>query len=377
MQNHPKILSIQALRGIAAALVVIFHAQALLLKFTEHGAFAAWLNSTPGLRSFGGIGVDLFFVISGTVITYVSWDLFGKPGEMVTFLKKRIIRIFPVYWLNLLLWVIVFAFFANALTSQPIFNPVKVLCSFFLLPYPDGVHTGFGELYTLGMAWTLTYEMYFYAVTALCLCFARKWFLPIVCFFFLAGHVFFFPSVKYPILTVLSGPKLLEFVYGILIACALRLRLRVPAALALAILLISPLPLLYGTSPLMSVGLSIALFVFSVVFLERSGALPIPRGLVLLGDCSYSLYLFHGIVQSALGKILTLTNLWSALPADLYIVIISLISIAAGYLAYICTEKPMNAWLSRRFIPERASRLHSGEALRQSHPEVKPLTPTS
>lgn len=217
------------------------------------------------------------------------------------------------------------------------------------------------------MAWTLTYEMYFYAVTALCLCFARKWFLPVVSLFFLAGYAFFSPSVNYPILTVLSSPRLLEFAYGILIACALRLRLRVPTAFALAILLISPLPLLYGPSPMMNVGLGVALFVFSVVFLERGGALPIPRGLVLLGDCSYSLYLFHGIVQSALGKIPTLTGLWPALPADLYIVIISLISFAAGYLAFICTEKPMSAWLSRRFIPERASRLHSLEARQQAH----------
>lgn len=367
MRKNSKILSIQALRGIAAALVVIYHAQALLAKFTEHGARDAWLNGTQGLRSFGGIGVDIFFVISGAVITYVSWNLFGKPDEVATFLKKRIIRIFPVYWLNLLLWVLVFAFFAQALESQPVFNPEKILFSFFLLPYPDGVETGYGALYTLGMAWTLTYEMYFYAVTALCLCFARKWFLPVVSLFFLAGYVFFSPSVNYPILTVLSSPRLLEFAYGILIACALRLRLRVPTAFALAILLISPLPLLYGPSPMMNVGLGVALFVFSVVFLERGGALPIPRGLVLLGDCSYSLYLFHGIVQSALGKILTLTGLWPALPADLYIVIISLISFAAGYLAYICTEKPMSAWLSRRFVPERASRLHSLEARQQAH----------
>lgn len=367
MQKNSKILSIQALRGIAAGLVVIYHAQALLAKFTEYGARDAWLNSTQGLRNFGGMGVDIFFVISGAVITYVSWNLFGKPSEVLTFLKKRVIRIFPVYWLNLLLWVIVFAFFAKALESQPAFNPEKILFSFFLLPYPNGVESGYGALYTLGMAWTLTYEMYFYALTALCLCFARKWFLPIVSLFFLAGYAYFSPSVKYPILTVLSSPRLLEFFYGILIAFALRLRLRVPAAFTLAILLISPLPLLYGPSPMMSVGLSVALFVFSLVFLERSGALPIPRGLVLLGDCSYSLYLFHGIVQSALGKILTLTGLWSALPADVYIALISLISFAAGYLAYICTERPLIAWLSRRFIPERASRLQSPEALRQAH----------
>ena len=88
MRKNSKILSIQALRGIAAALVVIYHAQALLAKFTVHGARDAWLNGTQGLRSFGGIGVDIFFVISGAVITYVSWNLFGKPDEVATFLKK-------------------------------------------------------------------------------------------------------------------------------------------------------------------------------------------------------------------------------------------------------------------------------------------------
>lgn len=108
MAQGDKILSIQALRGIAAILVVVFHAQVLLEKFVAKGAQPAWLNSIPLLAKGGQVGVDIFFVISGLVIVYTCWDRFGCPVNAAFFLKKRIFRIFPVYWLNLVPWVIVF-----------------------------------------------------------------------------------------------------------------------------------------------------------------------------------------------------------------------------------------------------------------------------
>jgi peptidoglycan/LPS O-acetylase OafA/YrhL len=73
-----KINSIQYLRAIAATLVVYVHS----LNFIGNG------NSNQAnfyfLKNFGAIGVDLFFVISGFIITYVS-DNFNGFKDFKTF----------------------------------------------------------------------------------------------------------------------------------------------------------------------------------------------------------------------------------------------------------------------------------------------------
>jgi peptidoglycan/LPS O-acetylase OafA/YrhL len=86
-----KINSIQYLRAIAAILVVYAHS----LNFIGNG------NSIQAnfyyLKNFGAIGVDIFFVISGFIITYVSYNLNGL-NDFIVFIKKRFVRINPTYY---------------------------------------------------------------------------------------------------------------------------------------------------------------------------------------------------------------------------------------------------------------------------------------
>lgn len=234
MPKKQKILSIQALRGIAAILVVIFHAQGGMLEFKEFGAQHALMNSHPALRLFGTVGVDIFFVISGVVITLVTWDHFGKLRDIPVFLEKRVIRIFPIYWLNLLPWVVWYYLQARLFHGNN-GDPEQAalfLSSFFLFPYPTPMKSTGG--YALFVAWTLTFELYFYCITAFCLCFARKYFLPLVCGIFLASGYALAPYADlHPFLAIISDSLLMEFVYGILIGMALRNNWRVPSALCL------------------------------------------------------------------------------------------------------------------------------------------------
>ena len=359
MAQGDKILSIQALRGIAAILVVVFHAQVLLEKFVAKGAQPAWLNSIPLLAKGGQVGVDIFFVISGLVIVYTCWDRFGCPVNAAFFLKKRIFRIFPVYWLNLVPWVIVFLFFSHALASHPVFNLEQTIISFFLIPCFNGMNGPLNTYYLLGAAWALTYEFYFYLLVTLALFFDRKWFVPIiiVCF---AGGTFIPQKETIPLLTIFSSSLLAEFLYGMAIGYALRRAVRIPKWSALSALLLAP-ALFWGSEYLpfyrgYSWGIPAALLVFGVVFLDRAGTLRMPCWLSAVGNSSYSLYLSHGIVQSALGKILTLSGMWPALSGDLYVFLISLISILTGYCCWLLTEKPLDAWFSRRFLRREAAR---------------------
>ena len=85
-------LTIQALRAVAALLVVLLHA---LETWGERVDPAA-----PGVNwENGASGVDIFFIISGFVMVISSQRLVDRPGAWRTFLQHRVIRIVPLYWL--------------------------------------------------------------------------------------------------------------------------------------------------------------------------------------------------------------------------------------------------------------------------------------
>ena len=85
--------NIQALRAVAALMVVVVHAYAVE---------STYLPGRPWTTPFhvlGTYGVDLFFVISGTVMVASTAGWFGKPGSPLRFLTRRATRIYPPYWI--------------------------------------------------------------------------------------------------------------------------------------------------------------------------------------------------------------------------------------------------------------------------------------
>jgi exopolysaccharide production protein ExoZ len=85
-------LTIQALRAVAALLVVLYHAFNMWGERVDAAApGVSWEN--------GAAGVDIFFVISGFVMVVSSRRIIGQAGAWLTFLRHRIMRIVPLYWL--------------------------------------------------------------------------------------------------------------------------------------------------------------------------------------------------------------------------------------------------------------------------------------
>ncbi len=98
MNNH-KIQSIHYLRGIAAFLVVCFHARQMLngvLGVKDLGNFL-FLN--------GQAGVDLFFIISGFIIAYSTHE--EERSSPRAFIIRRLFRVYPVFVISLLLCYLV------------------------------------------------------------------------------------------------------------------------------------------------------------------------------------------------------------------------------------------------------------------------------
>jgi peptidoglycan/LPS O-acetylase OafA/YrhL len=99
-ERSQTVLSIQALRAVAAIAVLVPHITS---------DFARYLNQPDTFPAFaiGGAGVDLFFVISGFVMVYASERLFQRDRGSLIFITHRIIRIVPLYWLVTTLYLIV------------------------------------------------------------------------------------------------------------------------------------------------------------------------------------------------------------------------------------------------------------------------------
>jgi exopolysaccharide production protein ExoZ len=194
--------SIQHLRGIAALLVVFVH------------------FPTPLARFCGSIGVDIFFFISGFII-FISIDKSVYYDQPFTFLKKRLLRIVPLYCvvtaLFLLMNITLNSFHAKREAKIPVdMNSMTVIKSFLFIPITsDGYYRD--PLVFLG--WSLNFEMLFYIFTSLILIiFRRKFFIPLVSLLILLGSTsFVIGDFKNVLLDFFTSPLLLYFAIGLLL----------------------------------------------------------------------------------------------------------------------------------------------------------------
>jgi exopolysaccharide production protein ExoZ len=274
-------LSIQALRAFAAYAVVLFHFH---------------------LAPVGFAGVDLFFVISGFIMGQV-----GVRESPSTFLSRRVIRIVPLYWAITLVYCAVA--FVPGIFDRFNFNSIELLKSLLFVPYLDAS----GHVYPLVIpGWTLNYEMFFYLIFTLSL-FARGPRLVALLAIALLFGVGVIGHFGDPVLATYTSPMLLEFAAGLTLSLWNPLR-RVWAgwaALALgvagfvAVWLLGDLGIVgsMGLDRVSVLGAPAYLVVAGALCLERLRAWPQLRFARTLGDASYSLYLTHPIVVSAVSKV--------------------------------------------------------------------------
>lgn len=138
-----RLTEIDALRGLAALAVVLFH---YTTRFTE--VFGA--NLTPSI-SFpdGHYGVNLFFIISGFVI-FMTLDRTTRPMDFVV---SRFSRLFPAYWAAIILTFSITHLLGlpdKLVDATTAFYNLIMIHGFFRIPHVDGVY------------WTLEVELLFY-----------------------------------------------------------------------------------------------------------------------------------------------------------------------------------------------------------------------
>ena len=141
-----KLEGIQILRGYAAMLVVVTHLWSTGL-----------VSSALRFSRIGGLGVDIFFIISGFIMCYSLRDRV-RPGDSVQFLKKRVIRVYPIYLIVLTPFVVQYLN-QNAGSVDPLLVIGNLLLAPSLSSSPE-------YRMLVGPAWTLTYELFFYLLFA-------------------------------------------------------------------------------------------------------------------------------------------------------------------------------------------------------------------
>jgi exopolysaccharide production protein ExoZ len=332
------ILSIQVLRAVAAMMVVQFHAGKLVQ--------GSWTDSYVFLSESGPAGVDIFFVISGFIMWQTTRDHFHSP---LAFLRNRIIRIVPLYWLVTVIYVILWLL-GFKISGMSGFDLAEITSSLLFVPFrtaADGTH--FPIVY---QGWTLDFEFYFYLVFAFGMFFRRSVALPvIIVIIVLVPSVIALPRAgSLEVAGFYGNPIAVEFLFGILVAQAYGMQIKFPGLLAklfiavgMFIILLSPE--FSELSRVFKWGLPATLLVGGCVLVDRqpSGrANFIARWAAQLGDASYSVYLWHALVVASLPKLF----LQLGVAADktsygwTYIILANLIVVALGLLSYRCIELP-------------------------------------
>lgn len=322
-------MSIQYLRAIAALGVVVWHAQGQM-----------GLANTTVLQS----GIEIFFVISG----YVMWLILGeRPVSPWTFLKKRLTRVVPLYWLLTTLMVGLLLVAPQLLQSTR-FDPTHIVASYLFVAWPNPVE-GVGLKPVMIPGWTLNYEMAFYVLLALGLGLKASWRAP-----FVIGVLCLLACLSLlplpPIAHFYASPFMAEIAMGIGLAIAIK---RVPAAwfswggwLVAA----GSLLLIYNGSAidaqahdrLALFGLPVAALIAGVIAVERAGHLPSVPVLKAIGDASYPLYMIHPVLLSAMAQAWRIAGL-SALSPWLYVAAAVVVTSVVGWLAHLTLERPLIA----------------------------------
>lgn len=344
------------LRALAAVMVVYTHSISQVTIFAS-----GWQEQTGFHTGLGTFGVDLFFVISGFIIFHTAGSGNG-PKVALTFLWHRFRRINPLYYIATALTVM--TWLPSLLSHRrPPLTGVQLLSWLFFLPAPGDSQPAVFQ------AWTLLFEWYFYLLFFV-LIFSRLrkkgralafWSLGVVLLGLMPGWR------TSSILRHLTDPALIEFLMGTAIAIAYRrytprkriahLLLWPGIAAGLALMgtgyydYMDPVaPVTPGTIYFHALywGGASALIVAGTVFLEKKQSrffVQPPPLLMLLGDASYSIYLFHLLVLSLIAALYLRVGFF--LQPDWAIPLETLVAVLCCLLIYKWVESPLLRFLKK------------------------------
>lgn len=297
--------------------MVVFHHS---LSATAHYGTPATVLDPLG--QVGQSGVDIFFVISGFVMV-VSTN--NSPKSAGQFLLGRIRRIVPIYWVLTLGLAAILTVAGNTGHAGGLWHLLTSLV------FSSQLATGTYPILFVG--WTLEYEMLFYVLFAIGLALRVR------------NAALVVPTIVIVALSLLFPVSIaLEFVAGMLVAqlylkdCGSRrsgaLALILGATL-LSASIIWPQPLEYRWFVW---GVPATLIVYGALFIGQFHR----RGLIFLGDASYSIYLIQAFSVTLAFKVML--RFWPQMSPGIGIMVSVLFTSIAGALSYVVIEKRLTGF---------------------------------
>jgi len=291
--NKPisKIRNLQALRLYAAFGVVLFHT-----GFTIHG-----------VRPFGGVfGVHMFFLLSGYIMASII------DNDPTAFVRRRLIRIIPLYWtLTLFLYTVAWKFPHLMGATRAV--PSELIKSLLFVPFAKS-----NGLYQpiLFVGWTVNYEMFFYMMLSIAVLInKRRAALLGASIMLTVMAICSLFATRSAIAKFYSDPVLLECVFGLLAYYCVRYASRrmtpamKPVLIGLAAVSLVLLPVIEAFRLLASVPMVLRfgplsfILICSACLLAFSGFDIQVKVIVLLGDASYVMYLVHPYIEEFLDRV--------------------------------------------------------------------------
>ncbi|MFJ7884706.1 acyltransferase family protein [Pseudomonas sp. NPDC096917] len=303
MSTPKSLVGITSLRGLAATLVLVIHSF-LFLGYSQ-----------PHSKNFEltNIGVDIFFVLSGFIMALAHWDDFGKGTRSVTlFLKKRFIRIYPMYFIITLCTAIILYIAPHLFYAMQYSNSL-ILESLLFIPSQIGTGTSL----VVAVAWTLAFEVVFYIIFSICLLSPRNRGLALVISalsLWALGALTLNPTNYIEEFFLSTLP--LEFICGIIICIHFKskhnkLAINPPALIAILVIATTaliaftiPYPMadrtLRDNSRVIYYGIPAVAIFFCFLNISQIKTNWLRATINSIGDASYSTYLTHFLVIGAI-----------------------------------------------------------------------------
>ncbi|MGO4328785.1 acyltransferase family protein [Cupriavidus sp. M-11] len=316
--NH--VCTLDGVRGLAVLLVMLYH-------FAHVGVVSdlAVDRIFYRLSMTGWIGVDIFFALSGFLITGILLRSKGSPGYLRSFYGRRVLRIFPLYYAYLaLLFLVLFPLISHRMgdAEQAKLEAVRASWPWFVLYLSNLKQALAGTFFGAGAGhlWSLAIEEQFYAAWPLVVLLLPLAAMRRLCLVLLAVALALRISmaaqgVSADTIWVFTPARLDGLVAGALLAMAVRRGLvfkpwlvkAAPLALVALVCALAATGARVESSPwIYTVGLSVVALVAAGLVYTACGARGHPvfsqRWLVFLGKYSYALYVFHPIVRVVAAK---------------------------------------------------------------------------
>jgi peptidoglycan/LPS O-acetylase OafA/YrhL len=352
-------LFLDALRGIAAMMVAVFHLYFVTPVLGSLQPHLPWVVDSALRRGY--LGIFIFFVISGYVISGSLEGRLSSGRDFLRFIVRRQVRLDPPYWVSIALAVLSIAVInaASSATLRELPDWSGVIAHLFyvqdLLGYPE----------ILPIYWTLCLEIQFYLVYGLVLLWATRAAVraPLLLYALLPTHLLSLLATAH--LVPMPRSVFLYFWYAFLIGVVLRgfVHRRVGRALLLSYLVPVALLPLYARPELRAIVSYEACAVVALAVLmawmgrQRIRTAGAAAPLQFLGKISYSLYLTHALVGIRVVKLLLHEGASPLRATAMFAVGLALSVVSAVALHYAVEAPSMR--LSARLFPRPSARAPS------------------